>query len=204
MLHVDKRKRNSVFHYWKSFLAFLLPVTLFGVFILTYNLNSNRNDIDQMRLYSFQQACTQLGYIFERFKSQAAEARLELPEVNPGESPAISEEESLVLEKLNDLEKRANMESKAFYYVRGQSGLYSTKGKRSYEQMQSDYDLFDFTQASFFSRLNTSVASCICRIPSKDNASALIAVICPIPGSDISPYADVFFLIDEDILMRIS
>ena len=201
MLHVDKRKRNSVFHYWKSFLAFLLPVTLFGVFILTYNLNSNRNDIDQMRLYSFQQACTQLGYIFERFKSQAAEARLELPEVNPGESPAISEEESLVLEKLNDLEKRANMESKAFYYVRGQSGLYSTKGKRSYEQMQSDYDLFDFTQASFFSRLNTSVASCICRIPSKDNASALIAVICPIPGSDISPYADVFFLIDEDILM---
>jgi len=202
LLHANKMKRNPVFRYWKSFLAFLVPVTLFGVFILAYNVNSNRNYIDQMRLYSFQQACTQLGYVFEQFKSQAAEVHLELPEAVPEERSVTTEEKSLVLEKLNDLEKRASIESKAFYYIRGQSGLYSTKGKRSYEQMQSDYVLFDFTRASFFSRLNTSISPDICRIPSKDNASALIAVICPIPGSGISPYSDVFFLIDEDILME--
>ena len=200
-MHTHKGKRNPVFRYWKPFLAFLLSVTLFGVFVLVYNLNSNRNYIDQMRIYSFQQACTQLGYILEQFKSQAADFRAE-PEVGSDESLSITAEESSVFEKLNDLEKRANIESNAFFYVRGQSGLYSTRGKRSYEQIQMDYGLYNFTQACFFSRLNTTTASSICRIPSKDNASAMIAVICPIPGSGISPYADVFFLIDEDVLME--
>ncbi len=202
MPHAAKDKKNSLLRYWAAFLAFLLPVTLFGIFIYLYNLNANQNYIDQMRLYSFQQASTQLGYIFEQSKNLAADANLAPPSSVFPQTGPLSEEEQIVLEKLNELEKQAVVESQAFYYVRGQAGLYSSGGRKTYEQFQMDHSGYNFTYARFFSQLNQAEASYVCRIPSYDNTSALIAVLCPFATRRGLSDIDVFFLIEEDILME--
>lgn len=202
MPHLYKNPKSPLSHNWIPFLALLLPVTLFGIFIYRYNLNANRNYIDQMRLYSFQQASTQLGYIFEHFKGMASDMSSAPVPSDSMDTAALLSQEQALSGKLGDFEKQAIVESEAFYYVRGDASLYNSSEQKTYAQFEEEYIHHSFTFASFFSRLNQVTTPYILRIPPKDPEvnGGLIAIICPLAVTSGIPKANVFFLIREEAL----
>ena len=108
----------------------------------------------------------------------------------------------MLSDKLSDFEKQAVVESKAFYYVRGDPALYSSSEQKTYSQFEREYVNHSFTFVSFFSRLNQVTTPYILRIPPNDPdlGGGLIAIICPLAASNGIPKADVFFLIREEAL----
>ncbi len=201
---LNYRKSQSTFsRFLRPFLALLFPVILFGIFIYHYNLDSNRNYIDQTRLYSFQQASTQLGYIFEQLEGMAADmASAGLP--TSGENLPAAEQQ-LIFDFLTNCEQQAAVACQAFYYIRGEAYLYSSSAWLPYSQFEQEHVESSFTFSSFFSRMNSATSPVICPISPNpasptSGGNGLIAVLCPLAVQSGLPDADVFFLIEEQVL----
>lgn len=185
-----QRPQTTAFpsHYWISLIFFLFPIVIFGIFIFLYNINSNRNYINQTKLSSFQQASTQIGYLLEHLKGLSA---------NFNSEDTLMDNEIILA--LNEIEQNSQIAAEAFYYVKGDNYAYSSSQKYQYHKFEELYSsLYNVSRSNLFIRLNTRSSPCLFRLYLQDGPvnDGLIAYICP-----VSKNASVFFLIPESTLM---
>lgn len=183
-------KDNGASHYWISLLTVLLPVMIFGVFIYIYNINANKNYIEQMRLSSFQQASTQIGYLIEVLKGIAGDHEIS--------ENTLETEDSSIFFALNDMEQKAPFPINAFYYKRGDKYIYTSSQMLLYQDFEAFYDsTYNLSRPKFFYRLNSEMTPKLLRfyLQSGVAAEGLIAFIYPADSDSV-----IFFFFSENSL----
>lgn len=183
-------KASSASHYWISLLTVLLPVMIFGVFIYIYNINANKNYIEQMRLSSFQQASTQIGYLIEVLKGIAGDCEI-------SEQTQENEDSSIFL-SLNEMEQKTPFPVNAFYYKRGDKYIYTASQMLLYQDFEAAYDsTYNLSRPQFFYRLNSEMTPKLLRFYLQNGVSAegLIAFIYPTDSDSV-----LFFFFSENSL----
>lgn len=196
------QKINLRLRYLISFLMIFIVVTLFSVILYSFYQDNNIRYVNTSTLEKFTYAADNISNMVQHLDTVAATTPLENT-LTCDQGKISIQTDTQVFVALEKLESRLTEGIHAFFFIRGDKYIYTSKDKMYYNKFESEMSvLYDLSMSMFYYKMNSITDYGLIKILTRNGKSNALARIIPYPISEKNTCGLLIFLIPGDIVYR--